>query len=363
MSRRFKARSAVAAAAAGAAVAATTAYAVQFASADETAPEAAPSCVLETLPIPEGLVSTNVSGMSDDGSVIAYYALPLDQSWPDGLGAHPRLYADGAVTEVPMPGDHPRLHDVNASGTAAGYTTVDGYDVPYVWRDGELSELPAEEDGGRAHGINERGDVAGVDRRGAQDVPVVWPADGSGPVDLALPEEAYAGAAYDIGDDGTVVGAYYDGAGGSKPYLWHPDGTGAGLPAPEGVDLADISSIAMDLNGDWASGQLFAPGLGFASTGVRWNLAEGTAEMTELDYSVAVSADGTVAGHRPDVRTAAYQVGGTVFDLPGVADHGGRGEDGADEISADGSLIAGHVFVGVDDADLNVYNAVLWTCG
>ncbi|MCH7230945.1 hypothetical protein L0U85_08795 [Glycomyces sp. L485] len=352
-------RRALTATAAAAAVTATGVLSVQPAAAEEPAPEAAQTCVMETLPIPEGLIATQVSGMSDDGSVIAYYALPLDQTWPDGLGAYPRLYTDGQVTEVPMPGDHPRLHDVNSEGTATGYTNIDGDDIPYVWRDGALSQLPSP-NGGQAHGINEHGDIVGALGSYLQQ-PVVWPADGSGPVDLPLPANAEWGMATGIGDDGTIVGYHSDGETGSKPYVWRPDGTAADLPMPEGVALADAHSVPLDLNGDWASGIIFAPGL--ENSGIRWNLAADTAEMTDLNYSVAVSAGGTVAGYLPGLPTAAFQTEDAIVELPGAVDAAyNPSRDEAVEISGDGTLIAGDVFVGIDEAGLYYWNAVTWTC-
>lgn len=361
--RRVKGRRVIAVTAVAAA-AATTAFALQAASADETEPASAQGCGLETLPIPEGLVSTSVSGMSDDGSQIAYYALPLDQSWPDGLGAHPMLYADGEVTEVPMSGNHPRLAAVNASGVAAGYTEIDGYYVPYVWSDGELTELPGE-GSYRVWGINEGGDIVGAGGDSGE-MPVIWPVDGAGPVQLPVPEGAVSGIANGIGDDGTVVGAVYDENGSAAAYKWESDESGAytgeALPLPEGADPDNAFGIAYDVNGDWASGKFFVPGAGVQTQGVRWNLAEDTAEMTELNYEVSVSADGTVVGFLPGTSSAAYQTGETVVELPGVEPAGDRPYDYAVEISADGSLIAGDVYIGRDEAGLLVTNAVIWTC-
>ncbi|MFC3492654.1 hypothetical protein [Glycomyces rhizosphaerae] len=370
--RRFKARKALVATTAIAAAGATAVVSVQLASAEEpteaTTSDAAQTCVMETLPIPEGLLATGVSGMSDDGSVIAYYALPLDQSWPDGLGAFPRLYSNGEVTEVPMPGDHPRIRDVNSSGNGTGYSTGDnGRDVPYSWSGGALNELPLPgEDGGRAEGINEGGDIVGSGQTFEGGVPLLWPADGSDPVALAMPDGALSGVANDIGDDGTIIGAVYDENGTATAYTWDADGTGSPLPAPDGAQPGEGFSIATDLNGDWASGQFFVPGSGSQPQGVRWNLAEGTAELTALERQVAVSSDGTVAGYVPGTpATAAYQAGETVVKLPGAVEPDVEGHlgDYAQEINADGTLIAGDVYIGEDDAGQIIDNAVTWTCG
>lgn len=361
--RKIKGRKVIAATAATATALAAV-FALQTASADETDPAPAQHCGMETLPIPPGLVSTQVSGMSDDGSVIAYYALPLDQSWPDGLGAHPMLYADGEVTEVPISGDHPRLEEVNSAGVAVGHTEIDGHYLPYVWRDGELTELPGE-GSFRVWGINEGGDIVGAGGD-FEELPVIWPADGTGPVQLPVPEGSWAGVAHAVGDDGTVVGAVYDENGTAAAYQWRPGDSGeyagAALPLPEGADPDNAFGIAYDVNGDWASGKFFSPGAGVQTQGIRWNLAEDTAERTELNYEVSVSADGTVAGFLPDTNSAAYQADAVVVELPGVEPAGDRPYDWAVEISADGSLIAGNVYIGRDEAGLLVHNAVVWTC-
>ncbi|MCD0444835.1 hypothetical protein LO763_14550 [Glycomyces sp. A-F 0318] len=349
--RTTKGRKAFMAATAVAAAAGAITLPVQGAAAAETgAPQA---CAIETLPIPEGLRFTFVTGMSDDGSVVAYRAYPADH----GYERYPLLYADGEVTEVPIPGEDQQIADVNASGDGAGFTFLDGV-VPYAWRDGALVELAAE-DGGEANGINERGDIAGARGQYPQ-VPVVWPAGGEKPVDLPLPEGAGSGTATDIGEDGTVVGYYEDAEGDFTPYAWDADGTGAHLPLPDGVDPATAHAYVSDLNGDWASGYLSAPGLD--GVGVVWNLAEGTAEVTGLGGPVAVSAKGTAAGDA--FPHAAYQdQGGKPVELPGVWDPAENYfGDRADQISADGSVIAGNVYAGEDADGRHVLNAVVWDC-
>ncbi|WP_155830074.1 hypothetical protein [Glycomyces tenuis] len=359
--RKSKTRTMTAIAAVAAATAAG-AFSIQTAAADETDHEAAQACSWEALPIPEGLRTTQVTGMSDDGSVIAYQALPVVQNGPEDWVNFPHLYAGGEATEVRMPGEYPELLDVNSAEVAVGLSYVDSAYVPYVWRDGELDVLPSA-GSAQARGINEDGDIVGVDQRR----PVLWPADGSGPVELPLPDGAESGTAHDIGYDGTVVGAVYDENGTAKAYTWRPDASGdhvgGELPLPPAADPADHwTGIAWDINGDWASGHFYSPGTGSRAQGIRWNLADGTAEMTELNRQVAVSADGTVAGYHPDTDNAAYQDGDTVVELPGVDSDVDLPRDVAVEISADGSLIAGNLYVRQDADGSYVQNAVIWTC-
>lgn len=361
MRRASGARRALASTAAVGAVAAATVLPVQFAAAAETGVEAQQSCVMATLPIPEGYQSTRVTGMSNNGSVIAYVA---ESPGADGSGPQQFLYADGDVTEVPMLNEYATLQDVNAAGVGVGWTFISPDYVPFVWRDGELSVLPSEE-GGSAYAINAKGDIVGSRDHEGSTVPVVWPADGTGPVDLALPAGNEWGIATGIGNDGTIVGhvkVERDNSGPSKPYVWRTDGTGDYLPMPAGVDPASARGEVTDIKGDWASGWLSAPGVGYG--GVRWNLATGTAQVVKLGDWVAVSDKGVTASHVRSGSSAAYQTGTTVVKLPGLlapADNTYR--DNVVAISSSGKLLAGDIFTGVYDADEQpLTNAVTWTC-
>ncbi len=361
--RTLKARKALAATAVVAAVVTNVLTALPT-SAAQNASEAAQACALKILPIPAGLVSTRVTGMSRDGSVIAYQADPPSTGDPDDpVVRYPHLYAGGKVTKVPMPGEWQEITDVNSKGVGVGHADVNGSSLPYVWRDGKLTRLL----GGRgfAYGINEKGDIVGelwgpVGGPGTETGATVWRAGTTNPVRLPMPKNALWGEATAVANDGRIVGHVTmsgDLSGDTKPYIWNVDGTGKFLPMPAGVKLADADSAPMEINGDWVSGILHAPGI--AAPGIRWNLAKGTAEMTQLgrDYeNVGIGPDGTTVGVLYNTPTAAYQTGGTVFKLPGVADPAVSNWDNAEAISADGSLIAGTVWTGSD------WNAVTWTC-
>ncbi|MDA1368229.1 hypothetical protein [Glycomyces algeriensis] len=366
--RTFNSRRALAAATAVAAVAATTVFTTQFASAAETDVAAAQACTLETLPIPEGLFqSAKVTGMSRDGSVIAYQAEPFDYSDPEtGLRHYPLLYAGGEVTEVPMPGEWQEIADVNSKGVGAGFAFVNDVPLPYVWRDGTLTRLLGGQ--GFAYGINESGDIVGqvYNKDTGVTHPTVWRAGTTNPVRLALPENAQWGAATAIANDGRIIGTITlegDHSGDTKPYIWSSSGVGRMLPMPAGVSLADADAHPMEINGDWVSGTLHAPGVD--APGIRWNLAKGTVEMTGLGQSeetVAIGPDGTVVGHVWNAPTAAYQTGATVYELPGLIDAADNlNYDNAEAISADGTLIAGWAVSGYEGGR-EMHQAVTWTC-
>lgn len=360
--RRLNARRAITGAVVVGAVAAATVVSVQVASADAADTVAQQACVMTRLPIPTGYHSTKVTAMSNDGAVIAYSAVSRGV---DGPKPKQLLYSGGKVSEVSTPDLYTRLDDVNAAGVGVGWRWASPKYVPYVWRDGKVSVLPTEE-GGRANAINGKGDIVGSRDRNGVSVPVRWPANGTGPVDLALPSGYRWGIATGIGNDGTIVGEIQvetDNSGKPKPYMWRPDGTGAHLALPKGVSRADVSVGITDIKGSWASGYLAAPSVPYG--GVRWNLATNAVKVVPLGDWVAVSTNGTVASHRRDSPIAAYQSGTTIVNLPGALDPAKNTyRDNVVAISADASLLAGDVFIGGYDADEQPYtNAVTWTCG
>lgn len=351
--RTFKGRRPLAATAA--LLAAGAAFPAQAAWAEEPAGEPRAACVFEKLPIPEGLEFTFTTGMSDDGSVIAYRAYPLDANgdWE----RFPFLYADGEATAIPLEGQDQVIADVNSSGTAAASTYLDEGQVPYVWSDGELTRLNG--GNGEANGINENGDIVGGLLGEVDLYPVVWPKGAAKPTELPMPDNAAWGSAVGIDEEGTIVGLYSDAETGDfKSYVWYADGTAAELPMPDGIDPATAHSYPTDIKGDWVSGYLNTPDGGV--TGVRWNLADGTAEDLQLDNARSIALDGTAAGSVEPA--AAVQSGDEVTELPGVVDPADNWfGDTVDAISADGSVLAGHVYTGENEFG-HVLNSGIWTC-
>lgn len=349
--RKINGRKAFIAATAVAAAAGAITLPVQGAAAAETG---APTCEMATLPIPDGQLFTFTTGMSDDGSAVVYRGYPTD----GGYERFPMMYIFGEAHAVPIPGEDQEVSDVNSTGFGSGSTYIDGRVLPYIVQEGKVAQL-SWEDGGEANGVNEHNDVVGARGQYPQ-VPVFAPGFQGTVIDLPLPEGAGSGSASEINDEGVIVGHYEDAEGDFVPYWWDADLNGAPLPMPEGVDPGEAHAYASDIQGDWASGFLSAPGLD--AVGVVWNLAEGTAHLTDLEGRATVNAKGTVAGDL--YPSAAFQTfGGEVVTLPGVAepsdDHFG---DQADQISADGTTIAGSVYVGRDENDRHLLNAVVWTC-
>lgn len=305
--------------------------------------------------MPEDKYFSVVTGMSDDGSVVAYRAYPAGL---ETYERYPYLYEDGEVTEVPMPGEDQSLNAVNGDGVAVGHAWVDGVTLPYVFKDGVLTELAAN-DGGSASDINEDGDIAGVS---GQEVllPVVWRSGEVKPEALPLPEGASSGSTRAIDDEGDIAGVvrYDDGRG--VPYVWHADGTGEELPLPDHVDPADVMAFgASDIEGEWVVGNLFTPE---EDAAVRWNLEDGTVEQLKLNYAPSINEDGLVGGAR-DPEAAVVDADSDIVFLPGLVDPAQNWfGDMVSEVSDDGGLLAGQVFAGEDEGGNHILKAVLWEC-
>lgn len=320
------------------------------------AQESPSACTYEALPIPEGLAFTFTTGMSDDGSIIAYRAYPLDPS--SSYERYPLLYQDGQVTEVPIPGEDQGINAVNSAGTAVASGFVRGKETAYVWRDGKVSQLRMR-DGGSAEDVNEAGDIVGYRGQRSASVAVIWPAGASRPVDLSMPANATSAMATSIDEDGTIVG-YYEaaGTGDFKPYVWHPDGTGADLPMPEGVDPATAHAYTNEIDEGWVVGNLWA---GDANpVGIRWNLNDGTVETLKTDAASSVNPTGWVSGDL--YPNAVLLTGDARIELPGaVAPETNWFGDQGTSVSDDGLRVAGNVFAGENEYG-HVLNAVVWTC-
>lgn len=356
--RRIRGRRTLLAGTAALAAVAAAALSASAAGAETAEPVADPAaCDIAVLPMPGDTYFSIVTGMSDDGSAIAYRAYPVGL---EGEERYPMVYLDGEAHKVSMPGTDQTLTDINSSGTAVGSSWVDDLPVTYVWEDDVLTRLT---DKGTAAAINENGDIVGSVEEDGSRIPVIWPAGETEPVGLAVPEGTVDGWASAVEDDGTVVGALRILIEGtdlsvSTPYLWHPDCTGERLPVPEVVGKEDFISTA-DINGDWVIGNLFTPTL---EAGVRWNLADGTVEVLDILGAFSVDAEGTASGDLPPA--AGYQTAdGELVELPGVTDPVDNWfGDIATEIDTTGDFLAGQVFAGEDEYGMHILKAVTWTC-
>lgn len=291
------------------------------------------------------------SGADPTGRFIVGRGYPEDGR----LEQHVVIWHDGEPTPVAMPGVDQLLEDVNSSGVAVGVSfDPDTWEplTPWVYRDGGLSALPGVESGS-ARGINDRGDVAGVRlKQSAYERPVWWPAGAPDAVDLPLPPDAIDGAAYDIDEDGTIVGQYTDDDRIDHAYVWLPDGSAHRLPIPGGTGPL---SRALTIRNGWITGLAQSGG---SAVALRWHLGSGDVREIPRFYLFpeGANAHGWMVGS-DSKGTALLLFDDGDLPLPGLSDVNEPSSNVPSSLSDDGRTIAGYS----TDAD-GLLRAVRWRC-
>jgi hypothetical protein len=320
-------------------------------------PAAPTKCVLGLLPVPDGRKMALVTGGDPTGRFLLGRTYPAT-SPPDGsMGLNVVIWDRLRPSLVALPGDDQSLSDINSHGVAVGSGWGPSGTTSYFYRAGHVSKLPGG-DGADVRAINDAS--AAVGSRGEK--PVLWRSVDQAPVVLPLPSGAATGAAFDIDEDGTVIGVVGTDTKAQRPYVWLPNGDGHDLPLPSGIPAPTDKSgaarrgvptaSAFNIRFGWVSGRV-------NGTAVRWNLRTGE---TRTFPKLGLRAD--------DINRYGWQIGidangiarlladpGTVV-LPELAPHQPTGLSNIPTtLSDDGKVIGGQS----DDKD-DVIHAVVWTC-
>jgi hypothetical protein len=311
------------------------------------------SCTVEQLPIPNDIPKALIAGADPSGRYFVGRSYPKD-------GYQAVIWHNGVGAEVPLPGDREEeLTDVNASGTAVGWSYDNDDSVPFVYHDGKVSQLSGVTHGAAA-AINGSGAIVGDD--GAH--PVFWSSPTAEARLLPVPAGSGPAEASDIDEDGTVVGTIDN----KTPYVWLPDGSHHALKLPDlGGD--PLEGRVRNISGGWVTGVVNEAGPDKAASGrnkaagqakaVRWNVRTGEVVVVDqLDkYADAVNPLGWQVGIGTQGRPVLV-AGKTTVQLPGIADHpAGNLTDIPATLSNDGHVIGGQS----DDAG-DVIKPVVWRC-
>ncbi|GAA4596840.1 hypothetical protein BJY16_002153 [Actinoplanes octamycinicus] len=312
------------------------------------------SCTVQRLTAPKKAPMALIGGADSSGS---YF---VGRSYPKSGGYQAVIWHDGAGTEVPLPGDEEEsLIDVNASGTAVGWSYVQQKQVPFVYHDGQVSRLAGVAEGS-ADAINDRGTIVGDDGSGH---PLLWSSATAQPQRLPVPAGATSAGASDIDEDGTVIGTIDY----KTPYVWLPDGSHHALKVPD-LQGKPAEGRAFHISGGWVIGVVNEAGTGKDAGKVRarakmvtarWNLRTGEAQLFEGFGGTpdAVNAQGWFTGVDQQAG-AVLLAGASTVKLPGLAPRGVDGlADIANTVSTDGRTIGGQS----NDKD-GVIQPVVWHC-
>ena len=331
-----------------------------------SAPPVPASCTAARLPVPAGTTESEVLGGEPSGRYLVGRAEAGDRKWA-------LLWDRGRLTVLDPPGEFGDRLVVNTAGVVAGRSHVDGRPFSWVYEHGVYRTLDGP--GGRHVGvaaINSRGDVLGggpvvraataaIPRTGPYDQPVVWPAADRRPRELPAP--GADATAYDIDDDGTVVGVLeYRGSTGRMGYravAWDPAGTIRELPVPRGAVPSGAIAVRAGQILGW-----YAPAddpNGERTPVLRWTGAGRPEPIAGIDRGYGINAHGWVIGGRrtPEGFAAAVVAGDRVVPLPfapGTSAPKWELSRGQFTISDDGRSLGG-----VLPSEQTVF-AVRWTC-
>jgi len=326
---------------------------------------AAAGCTVRRLP-DNGTGKAIVTAGDPSGHYIAGRIYPGEQIkqsviWKDG-----EIQPGGT-----LPGDDPRINDLNTKGVAVGQGWPDWNNpLPYMVRqDGAIHRLAGGI--GAAEAINDAGVMVGETGEYLMGAPVRWASTFAEPEKLPLPEGAAYGSAEDIDSDGTIVGLvgerdYQRRTG----YLWLPDGTHRRMALPE-VDGRKASFFWPD---SISNGVVFGRAVmgepedeNFVA--MRYRITSGTFEQMpgQIRREVYGAEDGSAAGTMvADASTGIERpvlisTSGLTM-LPVYKQARPEANYSVGSFSADGHTIAGYTTDDDPSAAEIVNMALVWTC-
>jgi hypothetical protein len=297
-------------------------------------------CTVAELAAPGGI---RLTGGDPTGRYLLGASAAADSVW---------VWADRILHKVQLPARDAILNDVNAAGVAVGTATSGNGRQPYAYSTAKgavrLSGLVS----GEALAINESGEIAGNDL--ANNRPVRWSAIDAPPAELPLPANTKHAAAFDLDDDGTVVGMVND-----RAFVWPPYGAGRYLTLPP---ESNTYAAAEKVRNGWVSGRVAErPGVAAGERAVQWNLTLDTAvEKRELvGLPAPVNDQGWLAGSDGRHILLVAPSGTRVLpDLPSTNKSSPSHPVLISDTTARPLVIAGNVV----QLDNKVSVPVLWTC-
>jgi uncharacterized membrane protein len=247
------------------------------------------------------------------------------------------LWTDGTPMILPYPPavNTVQANDVNSHGVVVGTGFGDSQTTfAWVYRGGATTKLP--KPSGYtftlASGVNAAGDIVGAAwSRDKQDVAVLWPAtDPERPRVLAAPELAWA---FDITDDGSIVGTLNDGG---NAYAWAASGTGRFLANPTGTTRGKAFAASSDWVVGWVRPDA-GDGAGPQLLAARWNLRTG--EATAYPHIAGPARSVSLGGDLTDADGHVVR-NGQAYILP-HPDSAHAEPGSAVSISEDGTVVVG----------------------
>ncbi|MEU9826222.1 hypothetical protein [Micromonospora chersina] len=295
--------------------------------AGRTATASAGPCQPSELPLPAGMRNVTAAGVDPTGR----YVVGNDVV---GQDFRPVLWTEGKPQALPVAGRSVEVTAVNAAGVAVGLVQDGRQEYVFRYQQGASTRLRTPPGNWHVYprpAINAAGDVVinaepSGNSGGEDSIVLLWRAGSTEAVKLPLPDGANA---FDITDDGTVVGALYRDGVASAAYAWDQQGKGRKLTAPAGETAAGYAA-----QGDWAAGGLWP-----SRSAALWNLRTGALTRLTDGPGDAVNASGWVVARGVLLRDGAA----VELPVPG-------GQTGLAVAVSDTGLVVGLARTGGDDA-------------
>jgi len=220
-------------------------------------------CRMTELRVPSGMTDVSAAAVDPTGR----YVVGNDVVKQD---FRPVLWTDGQPEALPVPGKSVQATAVNASGVVVGLVEDKQQEYVFRYENGALTRLHPPSGSWHVYprpAINAAGDVIinaepSGNIEGKDSIVLLWKAGSTTAVRLPVPAEANA---FDITDDGTIVGATYQDGHSTTPYAWDQQGNGRKLTLPAGQTGSVYAA-----EGSWATGGLWP-----SMTPALWNLRTG----------------------------------------------------------------------------------------
>ncbi|WP_406041627.1 hypothetical protein OG799_34910 [Micromonospora sp. NBC_00898] len=262
-------------------------------------------CRMTELPVPAGMTDVTAVAVDPTGRYVVGHSVV-------GQDFRPVLWTDGQPQALPMPGKSVQPIAANASGVVVGLVEEPQQEYVFRYENGAYARLltpPGDWHVYPVPAINAAGDIViNAEPRGnsggKDSIVLLWKAGSTTAVKLPLPAGANA---FDITDDGTIVGAMYKDGMATAAYAWDQRGNGRKLRVPAGQ-----TGAAYAARGEWATGGLWP-----SMSAARWNLRTG--EVTSPGTRKPAATKSGSEGPGDAVNASGWVVARGAVLLPGGA--------------------------------------------
>jgi len=314
-------------------------------------------CRMTELPVPAGMTDASALAVDPTGR----YIVGNDVVKQD---FRPILWTDGQPKALPVIGKSVQATAVNAGGVVVGVVEDPKQEYVFRYENGASTRLHTPPGSWHVYphpAINAAGDIIinaepSGNIEGKDSIILLWKAGSTTAVRLPVPTEANA---FDITDDGTIVGAMYTDGHAKTPYAWDQQGNGRKLELPAGQTGSVYAA-----EGNWATGGLWPslkPALWNLQTGELTTPAtQGPTAATEREAKLKEPGPGNAVNASGWIVVGPTLYGSVLRDGAAVELEAPSGQGGSAHDVSNTGLVVGQAIARGDDGE-NL-GPRLWRC-